>query len=235
MQEAALARERERFEAAERAAIQANLRALQAQIEPHFLFNTLANVVGLIHPDPDLAKRMLEQFIAYLRATLAATREDVTTLGREFDLMKSFLAVLQIRMGDRLAVSFDLPAELAGARLPPMLLQPLAENAIKHGLEPCVDGGTLALSARQIDGRLALTVADTGVGFGNTTSGGVGLRNVRERLEKLYGERGELRIEDNGARGARVTILLPLDFGAAANSSIGAASGAKMAGTPHQT
>ncbi len=211
---AELAQERERLEAAERAAVQANLRALQAQIEPHFLFNTLANVTGLIHKEPDLAKRMLEEFIAYLRATLAATREEQTTLGQEFALMKNFLAVLQIRMGERLQVAFDLPAELSGMPIPQMLLQPLVENAIKHGLEPYIDGGEIALGARREDETLVITIADTGIGFGNTTSGGVGLQNVRERLAKLFGEAARLMIEDNtvqGARrGTRVTLFLPL-------------------------
>jgi len=212
--EAELARERERLEAAERAAVQANLRALQAQIEPHFLFNTLANVTGLIHKQPDTAKHMLEEFISYLRATLAATREDHTTLGQEFALMKSFLAVLQVRMGERLQVSFDLPDQLSSMPMPQMLLQPLVENAIKHGLEPYIDGGEISLSARMEGPLVAITVADTGVGFGNTTSGGLGLQNVRERLAKLFGEAGRLTIEDNAPRGTRsgtrVTITLPL-------------------------
>ncbi len=211
---AELAQERERLEAAERAAVQANLRALQAQIEPHFLFNTLANVTGLIHKEPDLAKRMLEEFIAYLRATLAATREEQTTLSQEFALMKNFLAVLQIRMGERLQVAFDLPDDLAGVPIPQMLLQPLVENAIKHGLEPYIDGGEISLSAKREGETLVLTIADTGVGFGNTTSGGLGLQNVRERLAKLFGEAARLVIEDNTAqgtrRGTRVTLVMPL-------------------------
>jgi sensor histidine kinase YesM len=128
-----LAEERERASAAERSAAEASLRALQAQIEPHFLFNTLANVTGLIHMQPDKAKQMLEQFIAYLRATLAATREHETTIAADFETMKTFLSILQIRMGDRLKVRFDLPDDLRDIAVPPMLLQPLVENAIKHG------------------------------------------------------------------------------------------------------
>jgi hypothetical protein len=201
-----LAQERERAEAAERAATQASLRALQAQIEPHFLFNTLANVVGLIHPQPDTAKLMLEQFIAYLRATLAATREDHTTLGREFDLMRTFLSVLQIRMGDRLKVRFDLPEDMKNIHLPPMLLQPLVENAIKHGLEPKIEGGELALSARRVENRVTLTVADTGLGFQNSSSNGIGLKNVRERVQQIFGDRGAVSIEENRPAGTRVVI-----------------------------
>jgi sensor histidine kinase YesM len=210
VQEATLARERERLEAAERAAVQANLRALQAQIEPHFLFNTLANVTGLIHPQPELAKRMLEQFIVYLRATLAATREEHTTLGREFELMRNFLAVLQIRMGDRLNVAITLPADCADLRIPPMLLQPLVENAIKHGLEPKVEGGEISLSALRRDGKLDITIADTGMGFSGAHSPGIGLKNVRERVAKLFGEQGRIVIEDNPPAGTRITLSLPI-------------------------
>ncbi|MBL8520147.1 MAG: histidine kinase [Betaproteobacteria bacterium] len=204
-----IAAERERHAQAERAATLANLRALQAQIEPHFLFNTLANVVGLIHPQPDTAKLMLERFIAYLRASLAASREESTTLAAEFELMKNFLGILQIRMGDRLAVETELPAALSAFSLPPMLLQPLVENAIKHGLEPKIDGGTLTLTARETEGEVEIVVADTGAGFSGATSNGIGLKNVRERIEKIFDGRGHLRIEENAPCGTRVVITLP--------------------------
>lgn len=206
--DATLARESARLQVVERQAMQANLRALQAQIEPHFLFNTLANVVGLIHPQPDKAKLMLEQFIVYLRATLSATREEHSTLGSEFDMMKNFLAILQIRMGDRLQVRFDLPRELSDLPVPPMLMQPLVENAIKHGLEPKIEGGEVALSVKRNGEKIAITIADTGLGFQNSTSNGIGLKNVRERLQQLYGEAGSLTIEDNMPCGTRITILI---------------------------
>ena len=201
-----LAEERERASAAERAAAEASLRALQAQIEPHFLFNTLANVTGLIHTQPDKAKHMLEQFIAYLRATLAATREHETTIGADFETMKTFLSILQIRMGDRLKVRFDLPDDLRDITVPPMLLQPLVENAIKHGLEPKMEGGEVALSAKRIGSKIAITVADTGLGFQNSTSNGIGLKNVRERVKQLYGDAGSVSIEENQPSGTRITI-----------------------------
>jgi sensor histidine kinase YesM len=201
-----LAEERERASAAERAAAEASLRALQAQIEPHFLFNTLANVTGLIHTQPDKAKQMLEQFIAYLRATLAATREHETTLGADFDTMKTFLSILQIRMGDRLKVRFDLPDDLRDISVPPMLLQPLVENAIKHGLEPKMDGGEVALIAKRVGNKIAITVADTGLGFQNSASNGIGLKNVRERVKQLYGDAGSVSIEENQPCGTRITI-----------------------------
>ena len=204
-----IAAERERHAQSERAATLANLRALQAQIEPHFLFNTLANVVGLIHPQPDTAKLMLERFIAYLRASLAASRETSTTLAAEFALMKNFLGILQIRMGDRLKVVTNLPDSIAGFAIPPMLLQPIVENAIKHGLEPAVEGGTVWLGAREQAGAVEIVIADSGIGFTGATSNGIGLKNVRERIEKLFEGRGSLRIEENAPQGTRVVITLP--------------------------
>ena len=207
--EAGIARESERLQVVQRQAAQANLRALQAQIEPHFLFNTLANVVGLIHPQPDKAKVMLEQFIVYLRATLSATREEHSTLGSEFEMMKNFLAILQIRMGERLQVRFDLPADLADMPIPPMLLQPLVENSIKHGLEPKIEGGEVTLSVKRVGGGIAITIADTGLGFQDSKSNGIGLKNVSERVKQLYGNAGSLSIEDNQPCGTRITILIP--------------------------
>jgi sensor histidine kinase YesM len=205
-----MARQRERVEAAERAAVEASLRALQAQIEPHFLFNTLANVTSLIHARPDDAKRMLEEFIAYLRASLATTREAQTSLQQEFQMMQSFLAVLKVRMGNRLTARVELPADLQTFRLPPMLIQPLVENAIKHGLEPKVEGGEIALTAARDGDWVRVTVEDTGLGFQGTSSKGIGLQNVRERLEKLFLGRAHLSIEENEPSGTRMVITLPV-------------------------
>ena len=205
----ALAEERERTEAAERTAAEANLRALQAQIEPHFLFNTLANVTSLIHTDPDLAKRMLEDFIAYLRSTLEATRETRTTLGGEFEMMKKFLSILETRMGTRLNIHIEMPAELHDATMPPMLLQPLIENAIKHGLEPKLDGGSIGLKAERKGERLCISISDTGLGFADKPSSGIGLKNVRERIEKLFGDQGSVSIEENQPCGTRVVVTIP--------------------------
>ncbi len=204
-----LAEEQERVANAERAATEANLRALQAQIEPHFLFNTLANVTSLIHTKPDDAKRMLEDFIAYLRATLAATREQHSTLGGEFEMMKNFLSILRIRMGERLQVQLDLPSELRNATMPPMLLQPLIENAIKHGLEPKLEGGSITLVAARNGDNVRISIVDTGLGFSNKPSNGIGLKNVRERIEKLYGTRGSVLIEENPPSGTKVLVTIP--------------------------
>jgi len=207
--EAALQAERLRAERIEREAALANLRALQAQIEPHFLFNTLANVTSLIDLQPATAKRMLESFIRFLRASLAATRTQSTTLAMEGELIRAYLDVLQVRMASRLRYLVDVPAELASFALPPMLLQPVVENAIGHGLEPKVEGGEVELRAMREPGGVAIEVADTGVGFGATTRGGVGLANLRDRLQVLYGDRASLEILENRPCGTRVRIRLP--------------------------
>ncbi len=213
--EAEMAREQARVKEAQSQADNANLRALQAQIEPHFLFNTLANVTGLIHPQPDKAKLMLEQFIAYLRATLAATRELTTTLGKDVEMMRNFLAILQIRMGDRLNASIDIAADAASCHIPPMLLQPIVENAIKHGLEPSIEGGEVSIIARCEGDNLVIIVADTGIGFtknSQTTAdsaGGVGMENVRARLLSTYGAAATMLVEPNTPRGVKIIMTVP--------------------------
>jgi signal transduction histidine kinase len=167
--EAELARERERIGRAEREATLANLRALQAQIEPHFLFNTLANVTSLVDSDPAAARRTLESFNRFLRASLAATRTESTTLGADAQLVGAYLDVLQVRMGKRLRWRIEVPPELEAYALPPMLLQPVVENAIVHGLEPKVDGGEVVVRARRDGPHLRIEVADTGLGFSPST------------------------------------------------------------------
>jgi sensor histidine kinase YesM len=205
-----LALEREKNERVERESIAANLRALQAQVEPHFLFNTLANVSSLVDRDPARAKHMLERFIRFLRASLAATRTERTTLAAERELITAYLDVLSVRMEARLSYRIDIPAEVEGFALPPMLLQPLVENAIRHGLEPKVAGGTVEIVARRVDGQVSIDVRDTGVGFGSSTKGGgVGLDNVRSRLRGLYGERAGLSIAENRPGGTVVTVHVP--------------------------
>jgi LytS/YehU family sensor histidine kinase len=207
--EAALALERERAQRIEREAALSNLRALQAQIEPHFLFNTLANVVSLVDPDPAKAKRMLESFIRFLRASLNATRLESTTLGEEKELIGSYLDVLQVRMGARLRYRIEIDPAVESFTLPPMLLQPVVENAIRHGLEPKVEGGEVVVSARREGARVAIEIADSGVGFAPVTRGGVGLANVRDRLKLLYGEKASFDIGENAPAGSRITLRLP--------------------------
>ncbi|MGB7481541.1 MAG: histidine kinase, partial [Burkholderiaceae bacterium] len=161
----AAATEKARAAAVERQAMQAQLQLLQAQIEPHMLFNTLATLQSLIGIDAPRAQHMLEQLIHYLRATLSSSRAETTTLAQEFALMDAYLGLMSVRMGARLNYALELPAELRELALPPMLLQPLVENAIKHGLEPKIDGGGIRVEARRDGDRLRLTVADTGLGL----------------------------------------------------------------------
>jgi signal transduction histidine kinase len=213
--DAALARERERSERIERESVTANLRALQAQIEPHFLFNTLANVTSLIDADPAKAKHMLESFIRFLRASLAATRMESTTIAAEADLIASYLEVLQVRMGPRLRGHIEVDAALRPFTLPPMLLQPIVENAIRHGLEPKLEGGEIRVVARRDGEQVAIDVIDTGVGFDSTTAGGLGLTNIRERLKLLYGQAASLEIRDHEPSGTVVTLRLPGSAGLA--------------------
>ncbi len=202
---------REQLMASQRGAAEAHLKLLQAQIEPHFLFNTLANLQALIDVDPKRAQDMLRHLDGYLRATLATTRNQWDTLGEEFALLRSYLEILAIRMGPRLAYELDLPQELASAHLPPMLLQPLVENAIRHGLEPKVEGGTVRVSAREESNQLVLVVEDSGGGFGNsaTAGTGVGLAHVKERLAAVYGGTAALHTSENPG-GVRITLRLPL-------------------------
>ncbi|WP_241687802.1 histidine kinase [Janthinobacterium sp. 17J80-10] len=211
--EAQAALEKARAAAIEKQALQAQLQLLQAQIEPHMLFNTLANLQALIAFDAPRAQHMLDQLIQYLRATLAAARAPQTTLGQEFALLQAYLELMAIRMGPRLAYALDLPEPLRNLPLPPMLLQPLVENAIKHGLEPKIDGGRIDVSARSIDGMLELTVADTGLGLDappGQPGTGVGLDNVRERLRALYGDQADFRLQPNLPAGALAHLTLPM-------------------------
>jgi sensor histidine kinase YesM len=207
--EAELEREKLRTERVEREAVLANLRALQAQIEPHFLFNTLANVTSLIDAEPVKARHMLESFVRFLRSSLATTRTESTTLRAEAELIAAFLEVLQVRMGARLRDSIEVPPELDSFALPPMLLQPVVENAIRHGLEPKMDGGMVTMRARREGAHVVVEVEDTGVGFAATTRGGVGLSNLRERLRLLYGDRATLEVGDAPGGGAVVRVKLP--------------------------
>lgn len=210
--QAAAANERARAEAVERRALQAQLQLLQAQLEPHMLFNTLANLQGLIAIDPVRAQHMLDQLIQFLRATLTASRSESATLAQEFALTDAYLGLMSVRMGERLKYTLALPSELAGAAVPPMLLQPLVENAIAHGLEPKLEGGHIAVSARRDGASLVLAVADDGLGpdaQAGKPGTSVGLSNTRERLAALFGERASLTLAAAPGGGAIATITLP--------------------------
>ncbi|HEX5093400.1 MAG TPA: histidine kinase [Burkholderiales bacterium] len=200
---------RQRATNLERGRIEAQLKLLQAQIEPHFLFNTLANLDALIATDPPRAREMLRHVNDYLRATLAAARRERSPLGEEFALLRNYLEVLAIRMGPRLKYALALPPALAAVEIPPMLLQPLVENAVKHGLEPKVEGGTVTIGARKDGARLVLEVADTGVGAPPGGGAGVGLANVRERLAAAFDGAARVTAGGNAAGGFTVTLELP--------------------------
>jgi len=193
----------------EKKAAEANLKLLQAQVEPHFLFNTLSNVLSLLDTDPQRGKSMLVDFIHYLRASLSKIRKDQTTLGQEMEMIRAYLSIFKVRMGDRLTYTIDLPKHLEALAFPPMLIQPLVENAIKHGLEPRVDGGEIRISGMENDGLLRLEVADSGSGFLQERDAGMGLSNIRERLKSMYGNRGRLILEENQPHGLKAILEVP--------------------------
>ena len=201
-----------RAEAAQRTAAESQLRLLESQLEPHMLFNTLANLRVLIAHDPQRAQGMLDHLIAFLRATLAASRAGSHPLSEEFARISDYLALMQIRMGPRLKIQLDLPELLSTLQVPPLLLQPLVENAIRHGLEPKVSGGRVEVSAARHGNHLVLSVRDTGVGLDAPAHHGArfGLQQVRDRLSTLYGEGGTLDLRaaqtENGGTLAVVTL-----------------------------
>jgi signal transduction histidine kinase len=202
---------------AENQAAEARLRLLQAQIEPHFLFNTLANVVSLMDADTPRAKAMLESFVDYLRASLTGFGQGTHTLGDEIDLVSAYLRIIKMRMEERLHYVIDVPAPLRAHALPPLSLQPLVENAIVHGLEPQIGGGTVRIAAVLEQGTLVLTVEDDGAGIGGTAttawpagSGtGTALANIRERLGRLYGNAAALRLDAVAPHGVCARLAVP--------------------------
>lgn len=194
----------------ERQMAEARLQVLQAQIEPHFLFNTLANVRRLYDKDRRAGRTMLESLMRYLEIALPRMRDSESTLERDAGLVDAYLRIQQIRMGRRLAYSVDIPQPLRSCPVPPMMLLTLVENAIKHGLAPTPAGGRIHVAARGEGGRLLLSVADTGVGFTPGSGAGTGLANVRARLASEFGHRATLMLENNEFGGATATLALPL-------------------------
>ncbi len=203
--------QRRRAEASRSQAV-AELGLLQAQIEPHFLFNTLAHVQSAIDQDPEIGKRMLEHLIRYLRGTLTRSRHAHYTLAEERDLIESLLAIASIRLDTRLRSRVSIADALGGASLPPLLLQPLVENAIKHGIEPSIEGGDISVEGECTGDLLILRVTDTGMGMGTAGPEGVGLSNVRARLASLYGDRGRLTLHAHPVRGVVAELRLPLEW-----------------------
>ncbi|RIX76322.1 sensor histidine kinase [Acidovorax cavernicola] len=205
------------IEAERRNAAEARLKLLETQLEPHMLFNTLANLRALITVDPPRAVAMLDHLNGYLRMTLSGSRALSHPLSAEFDRLGNYLELMSVRMGERLRYTLDLPDGLRDVPVPPLLLQPLVENSIRHGLEPQVEGGEITVRARREAGQLVIEVNDTGVGLDATRQpasegGGFGLEQVRERLATVYGEQGRVRLGPAlaGDHGTCVTLNLPL-------------------------
>jgi hypothetical protein len=202
-------------ETARRIAAEGQLQLLQAQLEPHMLFNTLANLRALIVIEPAQAQQMLDRLIAFLRATLGASRAPLHPLSDECGRIADYLALMAVRMGPRLSSTIDLPAALADVAVPVLLLQPLVENAIRHGLEPKVGGGRIAIRIERDGERLVMTVRDTGVGLdaaSPTADTGFGTGLVRDRIAMLYGPTASLTLAaaDDAEGGTLARIDVPL-------------------------
>ncbi len=215
-------KQRSKAERIEREKTEAQLRLLQSQLEPHMLFNTLANLRVLMAHDVAQAQTMLDNLIGFLRTTLQASRQTHHSVQAEFACLSDYLQLMQIRMGNRLRFRLDTSNDAATQLIPSLILQPLVENSIRHGLEPKVQGGELRISAQVLRQRLCLQVKDSGMGFealSNAPSASYGLSHVRQRLHTLYGAEAELRIEDTPTEGgACVTLTIPLSTAASSPS-----------------
>jgi sensor histidine kinase YesM len=211
--EALIQEERIKRLANEKEMAETSLRLLQAQIEPHFLFNTLSNILSLLDTDLEGGKSMLANFIHYLRTALPKTRGEATTIGQEMERIQAYLNIFKVRMGDRLRYRFDIPEGMKDLPFPPMLVQPLVENAIRHGLEPKIGGGELVICGHDNQDVIRLEVSDTGLGLNDHGSSGIGLSNIRERLQSLYGNKGRLILEENRPSGLKAIIEVPHDTG----------------------
>ncbi len=198
----------------ERQALDARLRLLHAQIEPHFLFNTLANIQALVESGSPQASDVLKSLIAYLRAAMPRLGDENATLGHEIALVRAYLELMLMRMPDRLAFEIDVPAELGGERFPAMALLTLVENAIRHGIDPAEQGGRITVNVRREgEGSLAASVADSGVGLRTSGASGTGLANLRERLAMFYGPGARLELAENPPRGVIATLRWPAGGG----------------------
>ena len=171
--------------------MEADLKRLQAQVEPHFLFNTLSNVLSLIDTDPATGKAMLEKLTGYLRTSLDRTRREISTIGQEMAMIIDYMEIHRIRMGERFTYQVDVPETASHQPFPPMLIQPLVENALQHGLEPKIEGGNIEVRVVETENAIRVIISDTGVGILGNTGRGVGLSNVQERMVALYGTGGE--------------------------------------------
>ena len=188
------------------------LQLLQAQIEPHFLFNTLSNVVSLLEIDADKARTMLIDMNEYLRISLQRTRQNMIFLDQELALVKRYLDIFKIRMGNRLSYTISDRTGTDQIPFPPMIIQPLVENSLKYGLEPKEDGGTITIECSIEDGKLKIMVADTGKGLDqDANQAGIGINNVSTRLENIYGDKGSLVLKENRPSGIKAIIEVPYE------------------------
>ncbi len=213
-----LAKEAAARSEAQRLAVESQLRLLRAQLEPHMLFNTLANLRSLVREDVDRAEAMIDQLIVYLRSALAASQTESVTLSREFAQLRAYLDIMSLRMGPRLAFRLELPASLEATAVPPMLLQPLVENAIKHGLEPKVGSGSIEVVARATTSGIEIRVSDSGLGLpadedteptARPATSSYGLQHVRDRLRAVYGPAARLSLERRDPTGVSAVVLIP--------------------------
>ncbi|MFM9888781.1 MAG: sensor histidine kinase [Burkholderiales bacterium] len=203
---------------AQRLALESQLRLLRAQLEPHMLFNTLANLRSLLREDVERAESMIDQLIVYLRSALVASQTESVALAREFAQLRAYLDIMSLRMGPRLTYRLDLPASLEDTAVPPMLLQPLVENAIKHGLEPKVGAGSIEVVARATSSGIEIRVSDSGLGLPADDDAGpsarpansnYGLQHVRDRLRAVYGPAARLSLERRDPAGVCAVVLIP--------------------------
>ncbi|MBK9114576.1 MAG: histidine kinase [Betaproteobacteria bacterium] len=189
---------------------ESRLKLLQLQIEPHFLFNTLGSAQQLAEKGAPEAADLIRELIRFLRAAAPALRDEMTTVRQEADMIRAYLGIMQTRLGRRLAWSLACPDDVADVPIPPGMLITLAENAIKHGIEPSPQGGRIDVAIGRVGDDVVLAVNDTGTGLGAAAPGsGIGLANIRERLRLIYGERAALELEENDPRGFRARITLP--------------------------
>jgi sensor histidine kinase YesM len=195
----------------EKEKLNADLKLLQAQVEPHFLFNTLSNILSLLEHDPETGKRMLENLTQYLRTSLIQSRKPANRLADEIGMIRTYLDIYKIRMGKRLSYTLDIPENVLNLEIPPMILQPLVENAIKHGLEPKIEGGGIRIRACRKEGLLTLEVSDTGMGIKEKSATGVGTGNIRKRLASLFGDRAGLNFEDLAPSGLKAIVEIPCE------------------------
>jgi len=193
----------------ERQLAQTNLQVLRSRLEPHFLFNTLATVRRLQQTEPAQGARLLDKLLSYLRLTLGADTARQSTLGQEVDLVESYLGVVAMRMSGRLTLHWDVPAELRACELPALTIATLVENAVKHGIAPQAEGGSIEVRARAQGGMLEVTVADTGAGFSGVGGSGIGLANIRARLATLYGAQATLELAAHVPSGVCARLCVP--------------------------